>query len=416
VYLIKSFSIYAISSIVSSAAPLFLLPILTRYLTESEYGVIATLTTLVTFFMPLILWGITGALSVEYFQRSSIGLRAYFSSALRIPIASFFLILSISIFLAIFFSEELGIPPLWIIATPIYVALAFFPQVLLTILRAGNNAVAYSFFEFFNSSSVVFLSLLFVVSLHLNWQGRMYAILLSSGISSAIAVIWLMRNRFFVRRFNKNDLKDAFKFGAGLVPHDFANQALRVSDRLFLVVMIGLSGAGQYAVGAQLASIILVFLSAFNRSWTPYIFKELSQDSVAIRRALVKKTYLVVFAILVFVIAFNLTLPFIFHYLIGSKFQGSINFVIWLSLGYFFMGVYMTFIDYIFYVKKTHILSIITVTNLCINLFLNYIFISWFGVIGPAYAFAVTMFIVMVFSLILSNKLFPMPWLYWLKI
>jgi O-antigen/teichoic acid export membrane protein len=52
---------------------------------------------------------------------------------------------------------------------------------------------------------------------------------------------------------------------------------------------------------------------------------------------------------------------------------------------------------------------------MAINLSLNYVLIGAFGPIGAAYAFAATMFIVMLLAFFLSNKLFPMPWFYWLR-
>ena len=61
--------------------------------------------------------------------------------------------------------------------------------------------------------------------------------------------------------------------------------AIRLSDRLFLVALVGLGGAGQYAVAAQVSSVCLVLLSAFNRAWTPYLFPRLNAPTEEMRIA-----------------------------------------------------------------------------------------------------------------------------------
>ena len=198
-------------------------------------------------------------------------------------------------------------------------------------------------------------------------------------------------------------------------PHDLGNQAIRVADRLFLVAMVGLGGAGQYAVASQVASVMLILLAAFNRAWAPYLFAQLHAEGPGTRRAIVRKSYVVIGCALLFFVGFNCAVPLAYEVFVDVKFHLSMEYVVWLTLGYLFTAVYMTYIDYIFYVKKTHILSVITMFNLACNLGLNYVFIGHFGTIGAAYAFATTMFLVMSLAFALGTRLHPMPWFYWLR-
>ena len=128
-----------------------------------------------------------------------------------------------------------------------------------------------------------------------------------------------------------------------------------------------------------------------------------------------RKSYLVMAAFAVFFVLFNAAVPLIYHGLIDRKFHPSQAFVPWLSLGYLFTAIYLTYVDYIFYEKKTHILSLITFFNMSTNLLLNYLLIDAFGALGAAVAFACTMFLVMVLAFVISRRVHPMPWFYWIK-
>jgi O-antigen/teichoic acid export membrane protein len=387
---------------------------MTRELTDEQYGIVATLTALLAFFTPPLLWGIVGAVSVEYYKRTLASFRVYFSSVLILPLVAFFPMLAASVIGAKIFSSDLGVPVLWFAVIPVFGVLTIFPQLLSTLLRVKDRAFAFAGFEIFSAVFAVALSILFVLVLKWEWQGRMLAIALTSLIATAIAIIWLYRLGFLAPVCDRDSVVDAFKFGAGLVPHDLANNALRVIDRLVLVAIVGLAGAGQYAVAMQIASIMLVMLSAFNKAWAPFLFSRLREGTEKDRRLVVKISYGVILGAILFFIAFNAVTPVMYFFLIDAKFSDSMNFVVWITLGYVFMAVYLIFVDYIFYTKKTHILSMVTTFNLVCNALLNYIFIQNFGAVGAAYAFCITMVLVAMLTFVLSNKVYPMPWFFWI--
>jgi O-antigen/teichoic acid export membrane protein len=259
------------------------------------------------------------------------------------------------------------------------------------------------------------LSLLFVIALEWHWQGRMLAIGMSSLLCSALALVWMWREGYLVRSVARPLLSKALRFGSGVVPHELGSQAIRLLDRLFLAAMVGLASAGQYAVAAQVASVMLILLSAFNRAWTPYLFAQLERKDKAVDRLVVNKSYLVIACFGMVILGFNLVVPTAYEIFIAPNFHRSMEYVPWLTLGYFFAAVYLTYIDYVFYTRKTHVLAAITMFNLTCNVALNYALISRYGSIGAAYAFAVSMFLVMLVAFVLSNRLHPMPWLHWAR-
>ena len=59
----KSLSVYTLANVLAQSVPLLLLPILTKYLSEEEYGFIATLTAIASFVTPVVFLGAATAIS-----------------------------------------------------------------------------------------------------------------------------------------------------------------------------------------------------------------------------------------------------------------------------------------------------------------------------------------------------------------
>lgn len=411
----RSFFIYTASSVLASALPLALLPAMTRHLSVAEYGLVATMTTLMAFCTPPLTWGAPALLAIEYGRTDAARFGALVSSMLVIPLVSLFCLSLIAWLIAPWIATLFDVPAAWLRAVPLMASLSVLPQVMSTLFRMRNEPLRFGMVEIGSAVLNVSLSLLFVVWLQWHWEGRMYGYIITSTIICMVAFIWLVRTGCLAHTIDRIALKDHFKFGIGLLPHDLGNQVIRLSDRLFLVAIVGLGGAGQYAVAAQVTAVLMVLLSAFNRAWAPYLFPRLRDPSPDTQRHIVRLSYAVIAGFLVMFITFNLLVPTAFRWFIDPKFNAAQSYIPWLTVGYFFTSVYMTYIDYIFYVKKTYLLSMVTTVNMTLNLTLNYVLIRLFGEIGAAYAFAASMFVVMLVAFWLSKKVYPMPWFYWVR-
>src|SRR5690606_18660157 len=66
----KGFAIYLGSSVINKAIPFLLLPILTKYLTPEEYGVLAIYQVMISFVMPLIGMNMQNNITRNFFSRS----------------------------------------------------------------------------------------------------------------------------------------------------------------------------------------------------------------------------------------------------------------------------------------------------------------------------------------------------------
>ncbi len=388
-----------------------MLPIMTRYLTPEQYGVVATVMVLVTFVSSPLFIGIHSYINIEYYNLKQKKHLELVSTLLRIPII---LVLPITVIFYIYLyfgGETWSIPRLWFLCIPLLALMTFFYRIITILFRVKEQANYYGIVEVLYSVLQVGLALLFVVALSEGLEGRLWSIFLSSFFVNALAIYILFKQGYLTNGFHKNFIKASVKYGLGIIPHELGSQITRTVDRLFVVNLLGVAAVGTYAVAAQVASIGLVAISVFNLAWQPYVFKCLSKNNTEVKSQLVKLSWVVMVAFCVFFIVLNYCTPFIYQYFIAEAYHSSIAYVQWLLLGFFFLAIYLLFCDYIFYVKKTYLLSLVTSVNVVFTLIFNYIFILQFGAIGATYAFALSSAFACLMVIVISTHVYPMPWL-----
>lgn len=406
----KNFAIYLTASVVAGALPLALMPFLTHQLTPTEYGAMVTITTIVAMIAPIVNWATTAYVAVQFFKVERAQFPALLGTILIIPAINTAGLLALCLLGRGALAHWFDVPAAWAIAMPFMAASLLLPQIVQTILAMRDRALGYAAIEIAGAVLNFAATVMLVGYLDFGWEGRVIAQAAAGAFLTAVALLWLLKERLLAVRYTADEFRDAWRFGAGTVAHDLANQALRLSDRLLIVSLLGQAAVGSYAVAVQWSSIMLTILAAFNRAWVPYLFSALSAEEPGWARRIVKQTYLVWGALLLLLAGFAIATPIGYSLLIDNRYHGSMPATFFLILGYFFNGIYMTVVDYIFYLKKTHILAAITTLNLALNTGLAFVLIGIYGALGAAIAFAVTACFVMMLTFFIANRLRPMPW------
>ena len=185
-------------------------------------------------------------------------------------------------------------------------------------------------------------------------------------------------------------------------------------DRVLINKMIGIEATGIYTVGYQIGMVIHLLAISFNLAWSPFLFEKLkqSESNPSIKLKLVKLTYIYNVTILSLGLILGLIAPWFLKFFVGESFASASQYIIWVSVGYAFNGMYFMVANYIFYAKKTHVLALITFVSAIFNIFATYILIKYNGAIGAAQATCFTFFIFFILTWILSNRVYRMPWLF----
>lgn len=409
--LFSSFGVYFGSTLFNAALPFLMLPIFTRFLSKTDYGIVSMFTVLCGFLMPFMGFSTIGILSREYFNRNKTDFKLY--------VGNIFIILFLSvipIFLILLISSpdianlaEIPQNVIWLVL--VFSFFSFLLNIALTIWQVQSKAIRYGIFQIGQTVINVLLTVAFVVWLHLGWQGRIWAQVLAVVSVGLICFCFLIKNNFIKLKFNKIIFKDSLRFGLPLIPHTLGAIIFSMSDRFFITNMVGIESTGVYAVGYSIGSIIGFIEHSFNLAYAPWLFEKLSFNNHDIKKKIVKYTY--IYFILILLLAFFLTVsaPFIFRVFIDKKFEASQVYVFWIALSFSFSGMYKMVTNYIFYVKKTHILAWVTFASALINIVLNYFLVKKCGAIGAAISTLIINIIFFFLTWILSDRLYKMPWL-----
>jgi O-antigen/teichoic acid export membrane protein len=407
----KSFSLYSTASFIERGISFFLLPIFTFYLSTKDFGVLALLTSVFSFTLPLVTLGIQGAISVAYFKGDKNNYSSYFTSAIFPPLMGTIFLTSIVLIFKSYITNSLEIPLIWVVFIPLFSFLSFFNSLLLIDYQIKNEPGKYITYSLFSSIVNIILSLVLVILFHYGYQGRLIGQYFSISLCFIIAFYILLKKRkLLVKTFSWVNAKDSLLFGLPLVPHIIGGMIINMSDRLFIDHFLGKEQLGIYNIGYVLGSTISILCGAFANAIIPFSYELFSVNTIE-SKAKVVKVYAIFILLMIGVVFFIwLLTPLIFKWFIDVKFSKGTIYVFWIALAYFFQGMYLLFANIIFYLKKTKVLLYFSSINIVLNLALNYFLIPRIGAIGAAYATCVSFFVFFVSIAIYCHKIYPLPW------
>lgn len=409
--ILKGTAIYLSFGIINKAILFLLVPILTRYLSPDEYGAAANFLTLISLTAVFAGLNIHGVVNVNYFKLSPEKFRLSVSNAFLILSVSSIAVLIVLYVMKDFLADKLGVSDQWIIAAGVIAASQFFTTINLKLWLSEEKASKHGKFEFYYALCMFGTVVIFIMLFDLGLEGRLWSIAVTAISFSILSFFILLKKRLLVFQLDWSSIKDALSFGVPLIPHTLATWAMSGLERFILTFMIGLSAAGLYSVGYQIAAIVGIVIASVNNAYLPYIMKKLNGPSESSKRYLVRNSYLAFIGFLLIAIFLSLFCIFILPYLVGDEYLASAEFIVWISLGYAFNGMYLLVAKYILYEKKMHYLSLVTVTSAIIHALSCFLFIDLFGAIGAAYSTALSYFISFILTWLLAQKVYPMPWL-----
>jgi O-antigen/teichoic acid export membrane protein len=389
--LTNSFIVYGITNALKSLVPFLMLPILTKYMSIKEYGELSLIETSVLFLLPFVMLNIHGAINVEYFKHKDfLEFKKYVVNAIFISFISFLIVFVIIYFLQNEIEKIVKIDLVWIKFLAIFAFLRVLPNVLLVIFQASQKPKLYAFYFISQTITDFSLSYLLVVIYHYSLVGRLIGIYGSFFIFSVVALFFLYDHGYFKVKLTFKYTKDILSFGIPLIFHSIGGVILAMSDRYFISYFNGNQEVGLYTVAYQISGVLLLFSISINQAWNPIFFK-LMQKKEFIKIDKFIKFLIIIFILFSFLVFF--ISPLIYHYFVDKKFYDSKIYFLPLLLGFTFQSFYFLFTNYMFFYKKTMIISFITFVGAIINLLLNYLLIKLYGPIGVAYATAITWFL-----------------------
>jgi O-antigen/teichoic acid export membrane protein len=401
---VGSASIYAGTSALTIAAPVILLPVLTRYLSPTDYGIVAIFQVLLGLFGAFVGLNVHGAVSREYFGSQIADFPAFVSSCVLIFAVSGVVSLGVAFVFQEAIMDAAGVPAAVVMLAPLVAFATGITSIRLNLWQSQARPTPYGALQVSLSLLQVALTIWLVIDLGFGWQGRVAALGISAAIFMGVALVLLRREGFLPARANVAYVKTALSFGVPLVPHVVGSWAIAMVDRMLLTTMVGLSATGVYAVGAQLGMAIGLLEDACNKAWVPWFFEQLETgrpgtDKRVIRVAIAYAALLIGAALALGLVTSQL-LPFI----AGPQYQGAAPFVTWIALGYAFGGIYKISVNYLFFYRRTGTIATITLLTGALNLAITTLLIKYEGAIGAAHGVCAGFFLTMLFTTVAAVR------------
>ena len=403
--------IYLGSSVFSKAIPFMLLPVLTKYLSPEEYGVLSIFQLMISFSTAFVGMNMSMNVSKNFFKYTKLQTSLMIGNILIILSLTTVIYFVITLCVSFYYQEIFSVPSNWVVLVPLLSFMLMINTINLTILRNQEKAYLFGVFEVINTAINMGVTILLLVMYHYGWYARAGGIIIAYTFFFIISLLYMKKNGFIILRYEREEARRILKLSIPLIPHVIGGIIIALSDRFFIEKMVSLEEVGIYSIGYMFGMVVVLFTDAFLKAWSPWFYKMLSNADITKKAKIVKYSYLYILA--TFIIAFSISIfaKFIIPYVVDVRYAGAEIYVFWIAIGYAVHGVYKIFFPYLVHISKTSFLAVSTVIAAVLNLIFNYFLIKEYGAIGAAYA--------TVFSFIVSaslvfwyqNKHFKMPWL-----
>ena len=386
----KSTTIYFGANFITKAAAFFLIPVYTIFFSPEEYGILNIISITANFIFIFIILGLKGAIQRFSFDFSDrdVRQRKFFGI---ITLFTFLTGLSLSIFLTVFgdkifpvFFKDVPFSPFLLIA--VWIAFfRIFHQIKLAIFQIRQQAFFYTLLDSGFILANILLTIVVVVFLKKGLTGKIYLDLILISVFSIVSLVLLVKD--IKINFEFKQLKAPLKYSLPLIPHMLSGFLLAAIDRIFLERMIGLNDVGIYSLAFNIAMILYLFIDAIRLSYTPYFNKTALKEGDKAKSKFAKITtygFLIYTLVGIFLIIFSKELITL---IADKKYHGAVDIFPVIIITNVINGLYFFFVRPLLFLKNnTHFVSIATVIAAIINIFLNYFFISYFGILGAAWA------------------------------
>lgn len=354
-------------------------PILTRIMEPSDYGIVSTYATYISFLGIVIGLSLNTASTnarIDFADRYS----EYNSSVIKASTIVFTLELAIANILYPIVAPFLMI-------TRLYLNIVFFIAYAEYIVNTYYkiNTVDFKFkqnlrISVTNAVSSIALSVIFIVSMKNDILGR----LLGQGcfVVLAACVIYFIIAFKRSNNFELPDVRYAIKISLPNIFHQTSNMIMNQSDRVFILNMCGSVSVAKYSVIYNFGLIMQMVWNAVNEVWVPWLYRALHDNKTGtILR--ISKIYLYVFTF--FSSIAMLIVPDCMIIFAPASYNDAKSIIPVVILATYFIFLYSFFVNIEIYNKKNKYMAIATTITAITNIIGNAIFIPMYGYGVAAY-------------------------------
>lgn len=393
---------YTIGNVLIKGISFLTIPIFTRLMVTSDYGVYNTYTAYVSIFAFIVSLGLDPTLKNAEYDYSG-QKESYLSTILILSFFPFFLMLGA----ILIFGKELSI---LLGLSKLLMVLLVFQAEARAILNIYNIKLSLSYasksylkIAIFNTVVSIGLAILLMLTVFTEerYMGRIIGGIIPL-ILVAFGILFTRVVRFQGKRFDSSMVPYALVLGLPLVPHLLAQIVNSQFDRIMISRMVGFSESGIYSFTYNIAVILQIVYSSLDSVWGPWFFSRMNANAfIEIRKAAQKYTVLMVFLT---VSLMTISREFIML-MAPAEYWDGVKLVPILILGIFVLFLYTLPVGVEYFKKKTGYIAMGSVATAFCNIVLNYFGIQIWGYVAAAYTTLISYTILFILHWIISRKL-----------
>lgn len=368
---IKHGMLYTMFSFVNSGISFILLLILARFLTPYDYGQLNLFTTFVTLVNIIITLCTTSYISVSFFQKSKEKVKQIILIALGTTTVMLMIISLTLLLIPGFIEKSIGVPIKYLWLGILICYFQVFNSINLEIWRLEEKPISYGIYSVSFAICNFILTFWLIVGLKFGWEGRVYASWLLGILYFLISILFLIKRRYLViTKPSISLIKETFGYAIPLLPHTSFYWLKQGLDRYIINFFHDQTVVGYFSFAMNLAAIIGIVGTAFNATNSVYIYKKLAEGYRNNRDNLHKQIRVMTVVFLVISIGV-IFFAFGLIYWVLPKYSGSGKYIIPLCMASFGQCIYLLWVNFLFFYKKTKRLMLITVTTASLQVILS---------------------------------------------
>jgi O-antigen/teichoic acid export membrane protein len=397
---IKAGSWYTVTNFFTKGITFLTLPIFTRLLSTSDYGIVNLYTSYLSIFTIIFSLDLVASIQRGKFDFKD-DFNGYVSSVLFLGTLSFLFCSSIVLIFHNYFSKIFELSNLLIFILLLNSFFSFVQNLVFAKFQVEYNYKKVSLITIFSSLIGVFLSIFLITKVFPD-EGYLGQI-----IGKAFPVIlfgFILMMYIFLKGKKLIDLKYwkySLLISLPLILHGVSGIINSQFDRIIINKYIGSSETGIYSFAYNVGMIIMVLWTSTNQAWVPWFFEkmELKDFSSIKKRAKNFRDFFTIAYIFILFIS-----PEIIKLMSDSSYWEGLYIVPFIFMSYYFNLMYSFEVNIEFYTKKTHLISIGTIFAALVNVILNLIFVPLYGSVAAAITTVISNFALFAFHYLITNK------------
>lgn len=419
---VRNTLIYTLGNILPQAVAFLLLPIYTKHLPPSEYGIVNSMLVIQAFLAILFSFALDRSIIRLFWDYKNENDKKVFLGTISISIIAISILF---LFLSLLFRDVLQ---------KVFTDIKFYPYYFYTIIttfcfnlsllsknfyRLKNQANKYFILSAFELILITGFILWFIVSKEEMGLGVIKGKMIGFLILSPIYIVIVLRH---IRiKFKWEMLKNALSFTLPIIPTLVAAWMIGQSDKIFIADYLSLEDVGIYSLSKRIASLIALVAGAFMLAYHPLYFEIANSDNqVRAKNKLYKYNNIFILSIIFIsflVVFFSKEMIYLF---LNERYHESYKYIPWIAIAVLFGSVSSTTLGASFQQsKKMKQDMYIGIFAAVMTVGLYFLLISNFKLYGMIFATTLASITIFIIAYIYAKKkcfFIPINWKYVIRL